>query len=43
MPKLFHAHSLLSLPQFKEELLESEQNASKGEIVSFADVFGEVQ
>lgn len=34
---------LLSLPQFKEGLLESEQNAHNGEIFSFADVFGEAQ
>ncbi|BCG64701.1 MAG: antitoxin YefM [Methyloprofundus sp.] len=34
---------LLSVPQFKEDLLEAEQNASKEELISFADVFGEAQ
>ncbi len=34
---------LLSLPHFKEGFLASEQEATKGETVSFDEVFGEAQ
>ncbi len=34
---------LLSQPQFKEDLMESEQDAVMGNRVSFEDVFGEAQ
>ena len=34
---------LLSQPQFKEDLMASDQDAAKGNRVSFEDVFGEAQ